>query len=150
MGLDVLPLLSRHGDVVVVLSVFAAELGIPMPLPNELVLAWAGYLVRRGDLDAWGVLTGAVAADQAGSLLSYGLCRAGGRRLLHRYGHGSSCPRPAWRRPRRSSPASARWPSSSGASFRSPGSTARAGRAPSTPRSNRAAGRRPGVGRVGR
>jgi membrane protein DedA with SNARE-associated domain len=77
---------ARHGALVVGLSIFGAELGIPMPLPNELVLAWAGYLVRRGDLALWSVLSAAVAADQAGSLLFYTLVRTGGRALVDRYG----------------------------------------------------------------
>jgi len=77
---------ARHGSLVVGLSIFGAELGIPMPLPNELVLAWAGYLARRGELNFWGVLLAAVAADQAGSLLFYGLIRTGGRALVQRYG----------------------------------------------------------------
>lgn len=77
---------ARHGALVVGLSIFGAEVGIPMPLPNELVLAWAGYLVQRGDLNIWGVLAAAVAADQAGSLLFYALARTGGRALADRYG----------------------------------------------------------------
>ena len=77
---------ARHGALVVGFSIFGAELGIPMPLPNELVLAWAGYLVWRGDLSIWGVLSAAVTADQAGSLLFYSLVRTGGRALVDRYG----------------------------------------------------------------
>lgn len=77
---------ARHGALVVGLSIFGAELGIPMPLPNELVLAWAGYLVGRGDLSIWGVLSAAVTADQTGSLLFYSLIRTGGRALVDRYG----------------------------------------------------------------
>lgn len=67
-------------------SILGAELGVPMPLPNELVLAWAGYLVGRGDINIWGVLSAAMAADQAGSLLFYIVIRTGGRALVERYG----------------------------------------------------------------
>ena len=77
---------ARHGALVVGLSILGAELGVPMPLPNELVLAWAGYLVGRGDINIWGVLSAAMAADQAGSLLFYIVIRTGGRALVDRYG----------------------------------------------------------------
>jgi membrane protein DedA with SNARE-associated domain len=77
---------ARHGALVVGLSILGAELGVPMPLPNELVLAWAGYLVGRGDINIWGVLLAAMAADQAGSLLFYIVIRTGGRALVDRYG----------------------------------------------------------------
>ncbi|MGD0265025.1 MAG: DedA family protein [Candidatus Methylomirabilota bacterium] len=75
-----------HGALVVGLSILGAELGVPMPLPNELVLAWAGYLVGRGDINIWGVLSAAMAADQAGSLFFYIVIRTGGRALVDRYG----------------------------------------------------------------
>jgi membrane protein DedA with SNARE-associated domain len=77
---------AHYGVLVVGLSILASELGIPMPLPNELVLAWAGYLARQGEVNVWRVLLVAVAADQAGSLLFYALLRTGGRALVERYG----------------------------------------------------------------
>jgi membrane protein DedA with SNARE-associated domain len=77
---------THYGVLVVGLSILAAELGIPMPLPNELVLAWAGYLARQGEISVWRVLLVAIAADQAGSLLFYTLLRTGGRALAERYG----------------------------------------------------------------
>lgn len=87
MGLvEIQQVVARHGALVVGLSIFGAELGIPMPLPNELLLAWAGYQVRRGDINIWSVLSAAAAADQAGSLLFYSLVRTGGRALVDRYG----------------------------------------------------------------
>jgi len=83
---DIQRAMAQYGVLVVGLSILAAEVGIPMPLPNELVLAWAGYLVRQGEMDVWRVMLVAVAADQAGSLLFYTLLRTGGRVLVERYG----------------------------------------------------------------
>jgi len=83
---DIQRAISQYGVLVVGLSILAAEVGIPMPLPNELVLAWAGYLARQGDIALWRVLLVAVAADQVGSLLFYTLLRTGGRALAERYG----------------------------------------------------------------
>ena len=87
MGLaEIQRAVTQYGVLVVGFSILAAELGIPLPLPNELVLAWAGYLARQGEVDVWRVLLVAVAADQAGSLMFYTLLRTGGRALAERYG----------------------------------------------------------------
>ena len=72
--------------LVIILSVFVGELGIPVPVPNELLIMWIGSRVAGGGMSFWTALGGAVVADQAGSLLCSALCRTGGRPLLDRYG----------------------------------------------------------------
>jgi len=56
------------------------------PIPSEVVLPLAGFLVGRGDLNLWGALTAATFGSVAGALVLYGLGRWGGRRLVLRYG----------------------------------------------------------------
>ena len=56
------------------------------PIPSEVVLPLAGFLVGRGDLNLWGALFAATFGSVAGAVLLYGLGRWGGRRLVLRYG----------------------------------------------------------------
>ncbi len=56
------------------------------PIPSEVVLPLAGFLVGRGDLSLWGALLAATFGSVAGAIILYGLGRWGGRRLVLRYG----------------------------------------------------------------
>ncbi len=56
------------------------------PIPSEVVLPLAGFLVGRGDLNLWGALVAATFGSVAGAVVLYGLGRWGGRRLVLRYG----------------------------------------------------------------
>ena len=56
------------------------------PIPSEVVLPLAGFLVGRGELNLWGALPAATFGSVAGAVVLYGLGRWGGRRLVLRYG----------------------------------------------------------------
>lgn len=56
------------------------------PIPSEVVLPLAGFLVGRGDLGFWQALLAATSGSVAGALILYALGRYGGRRLVLRYG----------------------------------------------------------------
>ena len=56
------------------------------PIPSEVVLPLAGFLVGRGDLSLWGAIFAATFGSVAGALVLYGLGRWGGRKLVLRYG----------------------------------------------------------------
>ena len=56
------------------------------PIPSEVVLPLAGFLVGRGDLNLWGAMLAATFGSVAGALILYALGRWGGRRLVLRYG----------------------------------------------------------------
>lgn len=56
------------------------------PIPSEVVLPLAGFLVGQGDLNLWGALAAATFGSVAGAVVLYGLGRWGGRRLVLRYG----------------------------------------------------------------
>lgn len=56
------------------------------PIPSEVVLPLAGFLVGRGDLSLWGALMAATFGSVAGALILYGMGRWGGRPLVLRYG----------------------------------------------------------------
>lgn len=56
------------------------------PIPSELILPFAGFLVGRGDLGFPSALAAATAGSLAGALVLYALGRWGGRGLVLRYG----------------------------------------------------------------
>ena len=56
------------------------------PIPSEVVLPFAGFLVGRGELSLWGALVAATTGSVLGAVVLYGLGRWGGRRFVLRYG----------------------------------------------------------------
>ena len=56
------------------------------PIPSEVVLPLAGFVVGRGDLGFWQALLASTAGSVAGALILYALGRYGGRGLVLRYG----------------------------------------------------------------
>jgi membrane protein DedA with SNARE-associated domain len=57
-----------------------------IPLPSEVIMPFAGYLVYEGELNFWLVsLTGAL-GNLAGSLVAYWVGLKGGRPFLEKYG----------------------------------------------------------------
>lgn len=56
------------------------------PVPSELVMPFAGFLVAQGRFDFWLVVLAGTAGSLLGSLLSYGMGYYGGRPLVEKYG----------------------------------------------------------------
>lgn len=56
------------------------------PIPSELILPFAGFLVGRGELGFLPVLVASTAGSLFGALILYALGRWGGRKLILRYG----------------------------------------------------------------
>ena len=59
---------------------------IILPLPSEIILPLAGFLVGQGVLNLWGVTLAATLGSVLGSMISYELGRIGGRPFLLTYG----------------------------------------------------------------
>ncbi|MGH3664732.1 MAG: DedA family protein [Egibacteraceae bacterium] len=57
------------------------------PIPSEVVLPFAGFLVGRGDLGLVPALLGSTAGSTAGAITLYALGRWGGRSALLRFHH---------------------------------------------------------------
>jgi membrane protein DedA with SNARE-associated domain len=67
----------------------AALMGIEsacIPLPSELILPFAGYLVYLGHLNLWLVATAGAIGCNLGSVVAYWIGAKGGRPLVERYG----------------------------------------------------------------
>jgi membrane protein DedA with SNARE-associated domain len=84
VGQWVLDVIGALGYVGLALLLVAENL-FP-PIPSEVVLPLAGFLVGRGDLSLWGAIFAATFGSVAGALVLYALGRWGGRRLVLRYG----------------------------------------------------------------
>jgi membrane protein DedA with SNARE-associated domain len=57
-----------------------------VPVPSEVTMIPAGYLVQQGQMDAWLVIFSSVSGTLVGSLFNYGIARTLGRRLMFAYG----------------------------------------------------------------
>lgn len=84
MGEWVQDVLVGGGVGVLFLLVFAENL-FP-PIPSELILPLAGFLVSRGDIEFSAAVLAATAGSLLGAAVLYALGRFGGRPLLLRYG----------------------------------------------------------------
>lgn len=58
-----------------------------IPLPSEIVLGFAGFLVAEGKFDFWSAVLVAGLGSTVGSTISYWIGRFGGRPLVQHYGH---------------------------------------------------------------
>jgi membrane protein DedA with SNARE-associated domain len=84
IGSWVLDVISALGYVGLALLLIAENL-FP-PIPSEIVLPLAGFLVGRGDLILWLAVLAATLGSVAGAMILYALGRYGGRKLVLRYG----------------------------------------------------------------
>lgn len=56
------------------------------PIPSEIVLPFAGFLVSEGRMNLWLVATVGALACNVGSAIAYEIARYGGRPLIERWG----------------------------------------------------------------
>lgn len=57
-----------------------------VPIPSEIILPTAGYLVYEGRFTMWGAVLAAATGNLIGSIANYALGFYGGRPLLEKYG----------------------------------------------------------------
>ncbi len=57
-----------------------------LPLPSEIIMGFAGYVVWEGKLTLLGITLAGTLGCLTGSLIAYGIGAYGGRPLLERYG----------------------------------------------------------------
>ncbi len=66
--------------------VLMALVSTGVPLPSEIIMPFAGYLVWRGKFTLAGVIVAAVIGENIGAAVGYQIGRRGGRPFLERYG----------------------------------------------------------------
>jgi membrane-associated protein len=79
-------LLRSHALAVIVTIIFFEELGVPSPIPGDLMMVLAGVRVAQGREPLWLVLLLQEAATVAGATGLFFLSRRCGRPLVLRYG----------------------------------------------------------------
>src|SRR3989454_2523325 len=57
-----------------------------IPLPSEIIMPFAGYLVSTGQMNIWGVGFAGAVGCVLGSLIAYGVGSYGGRPFIEKYG----------------------------------------------------------------
>jgi membrane protein DedA with SNARE-associated domain len=62
------------------------EIGVPVPVPGDLLMLVAGARAATGNLSLWEVLLAAVVAGFAGAFVQYFLARGPGRGFIYRFG----------------------------------------------------------------
>ena len=75
----------KYGYMAIFSLVFLQEIGVPNPVPNEVVLLFSGYLSSVGKLDFMTVWVTAAAADVIASSLLYMTFYHFGQRLLQKW-----------------------------------------------------------------
>jgi len=71
-----------YGGLIVLMGIESACI----PLPSEIIMPFAGYLVYVGSMNLWVVAMAGAAGCVLGSLLAYALGARGGRPLVQKYG----------------------------------------------------------------
>lgn len=77
--------IDKYGYIAIFSLVFLQEIGVPNPIPNELVLLFSGYLTSIQKLDFMTVLITVIAADTLGTSLLYILFYYFGQLVLQKW-----------------------------------------------------------------
>src|SRR5581483_4378359 len=73
---------SGYGGVLLLMAIESACI----PLPSEVIMPFAGYLVHAGKLSLLGVATAGALGCNLGSLIAYWIGAYGGRPLVEKFG----------------------------------------------------------------
>lgn len=71
-----------YGGIILLMAIESANI----PLPSEIVMPFAGFLVADGELNLWLVALAGAIGCLVGSVVSYWLGVKGGRPLIEKYG----------------------------------------------------------------
>ena len=69
---------TGYGGIAILMGIESACI----PLPSELIMPFAGYLVYEGKMNLWWVATAGALGCNLGSLVAYEMGRYGGRPLV--------------------------------------------------------------------
>lgn len=71
-----------YGGIVLLMAIESACI----PLPSEIIMPFAGYLVFKGEMTLWGIALAGAIGCVIGSIPAYYLGMYGGRPLVEKYG----------------------------------------------------------------
>jgi membrane protein DedA with SNARE-associated domain len=73
---------GSYGGIVLLMGIESACI----PLPSEIIMPFAGYVVYQGHMNLWWAATAGALGCNAGSVVAYWIGAKGGRPLVERYG----------------------------------------------------------------
>ncbi len=79
---EVISFITNYGYLSIFIIVFSQEMGIPNPIPNELILLFCGYLSTKGILHLPILIIVAVLADSVGTSILYFIFYFFGKKIL--------------------------------------------------------------------
>jgi membrane protein DedA with SNARE-associated domain len=83
---NLVSMLDTYGVGLLFAIILLKEIGLPIPVPGDLLMLVAGARAALGFLPLWAVLLAATAAGVLGALVQYWLARGPGRGFLYRFG----------------------------------------------------------------
>lgn len=83
---DILSLLDTYGVLLLFAILLLKEIGLPIPIPGDLLMLLAGARAATGNLSLLEVLLAATLAGLIGAFVQYFLARGPGRGAIYRFG----------------------------------------------------------------
>jgi membrane protein DedA with SNARE-associated domain len=83
---NITSLLDTYGIGLLFAIILLKEIGLPLPIPGDLLMLFAGARAAAGFLPIWAVLLAAVAAGMLGASVQFLLARGPGRGFIYRFG----------------------------------------------------------------
>ena len=83
---DILSVLDTYGVLLLFAILLLKEIGIPVPIPGDLLMLLAGARAATGNLSLLEVLLAATVAGFIGAFIQYFLARGPGRNAIYRFG----------------------------------------------------------------
>ena len=83
---DLLNMLDTYGVGLLFLVMLLKEVGVPVPLPGDLLMLLAGARAAAGRLELWQVIGALLVAGYVGAYAQYMLARGPGRGFIYRFG----------------------------------------------------------------
>lgn len=83
---DLLNMLDTYGVGLLFLVMLLKEVGVPVPLPGDLLMLLAGARAATGRLELWQVIGALLVAGYVGAYAQYILAKGPGRGFIYRFG----------------------------------------------------------------
>src|SRR5947209_17996518 len=81
-----LALLDTYGVGLLFVVILLKEIGVPVPVPGDLLMVVAGARAAAGKFPLWAVLAAAIIAGVIGAYVQYVIARGPGRSFIYKYG----------------------------------------------------------------
>jgi membrane protein DedA with SNARE-associated domain len=83
---ELLKMLDSYGVGLLFVVLLLKEVGVPIPVPGDLLMIVAGARAAAGGLPLWGVLLSAFVAGTIGAYIQYVVAKGPGRGVIYKYG----------------------------------------------------------------